>query len=69
MSGATRARLVAEAYGGKALGGLGALLMLPLRALPFWPKRKRLTDTYLMDPHVTGGRALAAPPDAEAAES
>jgi bacterioferritin (cytochrome b1) len=50
LSGATRARLVVEAYGGKALGGLGGLLMLPLRALPFWPKRKRLTDTYLRDP-------------------
>jgi hypothetical protein len=27
--------------------------MLPLRALPFWPKKKRLTDTYLSDQHVT----------------
>src|ERR1043165_6206868 len=34
ISGAKRAALVAEAYGGKALGGLGSLLMLPLRALP-----------------------------------
>jgi bacterioferritin (cytochrome b1) len=59
ISGAKRAALVAEAYGGKALGGLGSLLMLPLRALPFWPKKKRLTDTYLSDQHVA---AFALPP-------
>jgi bacterioferritin (cytochrome b1) len=49
-----RAALVAEAYGGKALGGLFSLVTLPLRILPFWPKKKRLTDTYLEDPHVSG---------------
>ena len=27
--------------------------MLPLRLLP-WFKKKRVTDTYLADPHVTG---------------
>jgi bacterioferritin (cytochrome b1) len=54
LSGAKRAALVAEAYGGKALGGLGSVLMFPLRLLPFWPKKKRLTDTYLRDVHVTG---------------
>lgn len=49
-----RAALVAEAYGGKALGGLLSLVTLPLRLLPFWPKKKRLTDVYLDDPHVAG---------------
>ncbi len=58
---AKRAALVAEAYGGKALGGLGSLVMLPLRALPFWPKKKRLTDTYLRDQHITGFTSLALP--------
>jgi bacterioferritin (cytochrome b1) len=62
LSGWTRARVVAEAYGGKALGGLVSLVTLPLRVLPLWPKKKRLTDTYLRDAHVTGflGRALPA---------
>jgi len=53
ISGAKRALLVAEAYGGKLVGGLGSLVMLPLRALPLWPKKKRLTDTYLHDHHIT----------------
>jgi hypothetical protein len=53
LSGAKRAALVAEAYGGKLVGGLGSLLMVPLRVLP-WFKKKRVTDTYLLDPHVTG---------------
>src|SRR4051812_9130759 len=44
MSGGKRAALVGEAYGGKALGGLGSLVMLPLRLLP-WFRRKRVTDT------------------------
>src|SRR5438270_3460007 len=52
IGGAKRAALVAEAYGGKLLGGLGSLLALPLRLLP-WFKKKRLTDTYLQDPHIT----------------
>jgi len=54
LGGLKRALLVLEAYGGKALGGLGSLVMTPLRILPFWPKKKRVTDTYLRDPHVTG---------------
>ena len=54
LSGVQRALLVAEAYGGKALGGLAALVTLPLRVLPLWPKKKRLTDTYLRDVHITG---------------
>ena len=54
LSGAKRAALVAEAYGGKLVGGIGSLLMVPLRLLPFWPKKKRLTDTYLSDAHITG---------------
>jgi hypothetical protein len=59
--------LVAEAYGGKALGGLGSLLMLPLRALPFWPKQRRLTDSYLQDPAVRD--AMALPPDPAEADA
>src|SRR5574338_1597794 len=52
LSGGKRALLVAEAYGGKLVGGLGSLLATPLRLLP-WFRRKRVTDTYLLDPHVT----------------
>jgi hypothetical protein len=59
LSGARRAALVTEAYGGKLLGALGRLLMLPLRLIGIGKKR-RLTDTYLSDPAV---RAL--PPVAE----
>ncbi len=65
IGGAKRAALVAEAYGGKLIGGIGSLLMTPLRMLPFWPKKKRLTDTYLRDGHIMG--YLSPPPsDAEA---
>jgi bacterioferritin (cytochrome b1) len=53
LSGARRALLVAEAYGGKLLGGLLSIVALPLRVLP-WFRKKRVTDTYLLDPHVTG---------------
>jgi bacterioferritin (cytochrome b1) len=60
-----RAALVAEAYGGKLLGALGRLLTLPLRLLPFWPKKKRLTDTYLADPAV---RTLPPATPAQSAE-
>ena len=58
-----RFALVAEAYGGKALGGLLGLLATPLRLLPFWPKKKRLTDIYLADPHVAGYTLAAGEPD------
>ncbi|MBE7448025.1 MAG: ferritin-like domain-containing protein [Kofleriaceae bacterium] len=63
-----RAALVAEAYGGKALGGLLSLVTLPLRLLPFWPRKKRLTDIYLQDPHVArfelpAGEPADAAPD------
>lgn len=58
-----RAALIAEAYGGKALEGLLGLVTLPLRLLPGWPKKKRLTDTYLEDPLV---RPMPAAPDAGA---
>ncbi len=53
ISGAKRKLLVAEAYGVKALSGLGSLALIPFKLLPFWPKKKRLTDTYLSDAHVT----------------
>jgi bacterioferritin (cytochrome b1) len=52
LGGFERAALVTEAYGGKALGALASLLAAPLRLLPFWPKKKRLTDSYLDDPHI-----------------
>jgi hypothetical protein len=68
LSAARRALLVAEAYGGKLLGGLGSLVTLPLRLLPLWPKKKRLTDTYLRDAHITGSLRLAADPGDVAAE-
>ena len=67
LSGAKRATLVAEAYAGKALGSLGSLVMLPLRLLP-WFRKKRVTDTYLSDPRVTGYQLPAGQPDAEAQE-
>jgi hypothetical protein len=60
LSGARRAALVVEAYGGKALGALGSLVALPLRLVPGWPRRRRLTDTYLLDAGVTGFRLPAA---------
>lgn len=53
ISKARRAALVAEAYGGKLVGGIGSLLATPFRLLP-WFKKKRVTDTYLADPHVAG---------------
>jgi bacterioferritin (cytochrome b1) len=65
ISGARRAALVIEAYAGKLIGGLGSLVVSALRLLPFVPKRKRLTDTYLRDPHVSGYQ-LPAPTDASA---
>jgi len=68
ISGAKRAALVAEAYGGKLLGGLGSLVALPLKLLP-WFKRKRVTDTYLADPHVTGYQLPAGDPSAAQPET
>lgn len=52
MSRLEKAALVGEAYVGKALGSLLSLLATPLKLLPFWPKKKRLTDFYLDDPHI-----------------
>jgi bacterioferritin (cytochrome b1) len=66
ISGARRKLLVAEAYGGKLLGGLGSLLTFPIRMLP-WFKKNRVTDTYLLDPHVTGYQLPA--PGAETREA
>ncbi len=61
MSWLRKAGYVAEAYAGKALGSLLSLVTLPLRLLPFWPKKKRLTDSYLQDPHIRDfPRALPA---------
>jgi bacterioferritin (cytochrome b1) len=68
ISGARRAALVAEAYGGKLLGGLGSLLAVPLKLLP-WFRRKRVTDTYLADPHVTGYQLPAGDPGAAQPET
>jgi hypothetical protein len=66
MGTAKRAALVAEAYGGKALGGLFSLVTLPLKIQPPFPK-KRLTDTYLSDPHVTNFVLPSGEPPADAA--
>jgi bacterioferritin (cytochrome b1) len=65
ISGARRKLLIAEAYGGKLVGGIGSLLASPFRLLP-WFKKKRVTDTYLLDPHVTGFQLPAGEPRAEA---
>ncbi|HEY4244238.1 MAG TPA: ferritin-like domain-containing protein [Kofleriaceae bacterium] len=68
LSGARRALLVAEAYGGKLVGGLAGLAVKLVRLLPLVPKKKRLTDTYLGDAHVaaliaaTSGGKSAPPP-------
>jgi hypothetical protein len=62
VSAARRGLLVAEAYAGKALSALLRLLTLPMG-------KKRLTDTYLEDPHVVGrtrrlpGPSPDSPPD------
>lgn len=61
LSGLKKLALVVEAYGGKLLGGLLSLPLLPLRMLGFL-KPKRLTDTYLADPLVRGA-ALRAQTD------
>jgi hypothetical protein len=63
LGAARRAALVAEAYGGKLLGGLGRLLALPLRLVRH---KRRLTDTYLDDPAI---RALPAARAGEAGEN
>jgi bacterioferritin (cytochrome b1) len=68
VSGAKRAALVVEAYAGKLLGGIGAILATPLRLLP-WFKKKRVTDTYLLDPHVTGYQLPALTSDSAAAQA
>jgi bacterioferritin (cytochrome b1) len=67
LSGAKRKLLVAEAYGGKLVGGVANLVTFPFRLLP-WFKKKRVTDTYLLDPHVTGYQ-LPAPGAVERAEA
>jgi bacterioferritin (cytochrome b1) len=54
FSTSRRALLVAEAYAGKAVGSLLHLLATPFRLLPFWPRKLRLTDSYLNDPHISG---------------
>ena len=36
--------------------------MTPLRLLP-WFKKKRVTDTYLLDPHVTGYQLTSGEPN------
>jgi hypothetical protein len=61
-----RAALVAEAYAGKAIGGLAGLVVSLARLIPLVPKRRRLTETYLDDPAL---RQLAPPAEAEHAET
>lgn len=67
VPGWKRTLLVTEAYGGKLLGGLGSLVTLPLRLLP-WFRKKRLTDTYLRDPHITGYQLPAPDPKGQTAQ-
>jgi bacterioferritin (cytochrome b1) len=61
ISSATKAAWIAEAYGRKLPGALLSLLKLPFRLLaaPFRRKR-RLTETYLRDPYLTGFVATSA---------
>ena len=54
---AKKAALVAEAYGGKALGALARLVTFPVR---MFVKKRRLTETYLDDPAI---RALPPLPE------
>ncbi len=57
---------VLEAYAGKLLGGVVGLVLgivlFPLRMLGFF-RPKRLTDTYLDDPHVRGNLGNEAEDD------
>jgi hypothetical protein len=71
MSKARKLALVAEAYGGKAIGGVLSLvltvLLLPLRMVGLF-RQKRLTDTYLDDPLVRGN-LIGAQTDADVGPS
>ncbi len=58
LSRAKKLALIGEAYGGKTAGAAASLLTLPLRLLPFWPKKKKLTELYLADPHIRHFPAL-----------
>lgn len=55
-----RAALVVEAYSGKLVGAIGAIAIAPLRLLP-WFRKRRVTDTYLADPHVASYPASSDP--------
>jgi hypothetical protein len=57
-----KAACVIEAYAAKLPGGLLSLATLPFRLLaaPF-RRRRRLTDTYLDDPHIQGIGQLPPP--------
>jgi bacterioferritin (cytochrome b1) len=68
LSKPKRALLVVEAYAGKLLGGLVSLVTLPLRLLP-WFRKKRVTDTYLTDPHVVGRALPSGEPAAQEQEA
>lgn len=67
LGGVQRAALVAEAYAGKAVGGVLEGVAAPVRLLPRFA-RKKLTDTYLSDPMVKQRRASLASVDEERAE-
>lgn len=47
-----KSALVAELGASKLLGAVVGILSWPLRLLPFGPRAKRLTDSYLSDPAV-----------------
>lgn len=65
ISPLVRVALVAEAYGGKALGGLIRLITWPVRFVLRRSCPRRLTETYLEDPAI---RTPALPPE-DAAEA
>jgi rubrerythrin len=64
MSASQRAALVAEAYSRKLVGGTASALTAPLRRLPLWPQKKRLTDLYLSDPALQAAVTGAIEPAA-----
>jgi bacterioferritin (cytochrome b1) len=59
---ARKLALVAEAYLAKLPGALVSAVKLPFRLLaaPFRRRRRRLTDTYLADPHVADFQLTSA---------
>jgi hypothetical protein len=66
-SGLVKAAWIAEAYATKLPGALWSLVTLPFRLLARPFRRRRLTDTYLRDPHIRDFVAAPATDDADRA--